>query len=169
MWQPDLSELALPFGLLESLRWMGRDYAFLNFILEEQAVAFWQAGQPTGPGIYLHGVRLMLNWAKAPALDPQLLKLVENGATRHLKVSNISHQTTRQQLGELFKQYGEVESVQPLPQEGSALVNLTSVSAAIAAKDSLDGLTMGGGNTPWTIRVSYVRPQPAQQLRNTLL
>jgi len=169
----DLADLAVPFGILESLRWVGNNYAFLNFVDIDHAVHFWQAGQPTGPGIYLRGVRLLLNWAKAPALDPGVLKLVENGATRHLKLSNISHQVTQQQVGELFRQYGDVESIRLLPEEGGALVNLASISGASAAKESLDGLQLpGGGGASWTLRVSFVKPptpQLAQQPRNTLM
>lgn len=65
----DLSELALPYGPLESLRWMGQAYAFLNFTDELTAANFWEAGQPGRAGVFLRGVRLLLNWAKAPPLD----------------------------------------------------------------------------------------------------
>ena len=72
-------------------------------------------------------------------------------------------------MEQLFKQYGEVESIRLLPEEGSALVNLTSVQNAVSAKQSLDGANLGGGNNAWTLRVSFVRPQPMQQPRNTLM
>lgn len=77
-------------------------YAFLNFASEECAVAFWEAGvhSPTT----LRGNRLFLNWAKAPPIDPAVLRLIEAGATRHLLVGNISESTQQQQIAELFKQ-----------------------------------------------------------------
>jgi len=169
----ELSELAIPFGVLESLRWMGQAYAFLNFVDEERAVAFWEAGQPRGAGVYMRGVRLVLNWAKAPAHDPHVIKLVEGGATRHLRIGNISNQTTKTQMAELFKQFGEVESVRLLPGEGAALVNLTNVTNAHAAKEALDGLAMGGnvsGGAQWTLQVGFVQPRPMEsQPRNTLM
>ena len=98
----ELSELAVPFGMLESLRWMGQPFAFLNFVELDHAVALWEAGQHgRGPGIWMRGQRLTINWGKAPVLDPAVVKLVENGATRHLRLSNISNQVTRQQVGPL--------------------------------------------------------------------
>lgn len=72
-------------------------------------------------------------------------------------------------MGELFKQYGEIESIRLLPDEGSALVNLTSIGNAVAAKDALDGLSVGGGSTPWILSVTFVQPQLMQQPRNTLM
>ena len=76
------------------------------------------------------------------------------------------------QIAELFKQFGEVESIYLLPNEGAALVNLTIMSNAVDAKQALDGLTLGGnaqGGPQWTLNVTYVRPQPQQQPRNTLM
>ena len=52
----------------------------------------------------LRGNRLFLNWAKAPPIDPAVLRLIEAGATRHLLVGNISESTQQQQIAELFKQ-----------------------------------------------------------------
>ena len=59
----ELSELAVPFGMLESLRWMGQPFAFLNFVELDHAVALWEAGQHgRGPGIWMRGQRLTINW-----------------------------------------------------------------------------------------------------------
>ena len=78
--------------------------------------------------------------------------------TLRRQVSNISDTTQPRQLQDLFKQFGEVEAIKMLPAEGAALVNLTNISSAAAAKDALHGLMMGG-NADWKLQVSYTRPQ----------
>uniref|UniRef100_A0A0D3ID40 RRM domain-containing protein n=1 Tax=Emiliania huxleyi (strain CCMP1516) TaxID=280463 RepID=A0A0D3ID40_EMIH1 len=132
---------------------MGASYGFLNFLRDEDAYAFWQSGQAQQP--HLRGNRIFLNWAKAPGpVEPHVLRLVrEHGASRHLAVRNISDATSADQLGALFRQFGEVESIQIKPGEG-AQVNLTNIASAAAAKDQLDGLTMG----QWKLVVAYTTP-----------
>lgn len=150
----EIASLGRGFGPLESMRMMmGASYGFLNFLRDEDAYAFWQSGQAQQP--HLRGNRIFLNWAKAPGpVEPHVLRLVrEHGASRHLAVRNISDATSADQLGALFRQFGEVESIQIKPGEG-AQVNLTNIASAAAAKDQLDGLTMG----QWKLVVAYTTP-----------
>lgn len=148
----ELAGLAAGQGSLESLRMVpGATYGFLNFVHERDAHAFWAAGQVTPPA--LRGNRLFLNWGKPPPIDPAVKRLVEEqGATRHLWVANISESTSAEQLSSLFRQFGEVESVALRPAEGAAQVNLTSISAAAAAREQLHGLRLGD----WQLLVKYV-------------
>lgn len=148
----ELAQLASGQGTLESLRMVpGATYGFLNFVHERDAHAFWSAGQVTPPA--MRGNRLFLNWGKPPPIDPAVRRLVdEQGATRHLWVANISESTSADQLSSLFRQFGEVESVNLRPAEGAAQVNLTSIAAAAAAREQLHGLRLGD----WELLVKYV-------------
>ena len=81
---PVLASLAVPWGLLESLRFMPQQtYGFLTFAEEPDAVRFWEAGQ--SGRISLQGQRLVLNWARVPPYDPVLSRKIDDGATRHLQ------------------------------------------------------------------------------------
>jgi len=152
----ELCDLATPFGLLESMRFMpSSTYAFLNFARQNDAQRFWECGQSVG--VSLRGNRLFTNWAKAPPLDPQVMRFVESGATRHLLVENISLQTPQQQLQTIFKQFGEIEKIVLQPERNAALVNFTSITSAVAAKDAIHGLSMGDAMGT-RLQLSFTRP-----------
>ena len=59
-------------------------------------------------------------------------------------------------------QFGDVESIRVLSNQGAAIVNLTTIANAAAAKEALDGLAMGA-NTEWTLKVDYLTPTEARE------
>jgi len=152
-----LSELSNPYGLIESIRFF-TTYAFLNFVDEADAAKFWHNGQQsTGQGIFLRGRQCMVNWAKCPPLDNSIRRAVqEKGATRHIEVGPINHQTTEPQVAELVKQFGEIESIRLTPERGVAIVTMTTIAESLAAQEALHGLKMGD-NPPWHLDVKYTR------------
>lgn len=172
----ELTDLSAPYGLLESIRFfnLASPYAFLNFVEETEAVAFWQTGQQSqgGSGVFLHGRSLAVNWAKMPPPIDRAIK--EKGGTRHLEVGPINHATTESQVADLIKTFGEIESVVLLPERGIAIVTMGAIVEAVTAREAMHGLKMGD-NPPWHLDVQYGRPNgksanagggaPSQQLQ----
>ena len=180
----DLTELSANFGLLEGIRFH-HTYAFLNFIEEQEAITFWQQGQQTGPGtgVWLRGRSLAVNWAKLGQMDSTILSMVQQkGATRHLNVGPINHQTTEQQVADLmggqtlkqmgFDPFGEIESVRLFPDKGIAVLTFQHIKEAIACQEALHGYKMGD-SPPWSLDVQFgpnpfkgspnaAQPKPAQ-------
>ena len=62
---------------------------------------------------------------------------VRSGATRFLHVGNIADTTSERQLGDLFGQFGDVDSIELVPRQGGALVSLLTIKAAVAARDQV--------------------------------
>jgi hypothetical protein len=125
--------LAIPYGQLESIKYMGNGpYGFLNFLEEKDAVRFYTEGQPNARGHFLRGgsVRLVINWARPLPIDPQVRRLADGGATRHLEVGKISRNASQREVASLFAGLCDIENVVLLPDRGTAVVNTMNIQSA---------------------------------------
>ena len=148
-----VAELAVPYGLLESVKFF-QTYAFLNFVDEAAAAAFWQGGQPGSAGLFLRGRSLLVNWGRPLPTDQTVWRAIERGATRHLAVGPTNPNTTQAQVAEIIAPLGEIETVHLQPDRGFAIVNMLNISSAISVKDALHGKNMGD----FSLEVSYTQP-----------
>jgi RNA recognition motif-containing protein len=73
-----------------------------------------------------------------------------------LYVGNLSYQTNKDKLTEIFSAYGEVTSVTIIEGKGFGFVEMGSSEAAQSAKEALDGTEVDGRN----IKVDEARPRP---------
>jgi RNA recognition motif-containing protein len=72
-----------------------------------------------------------------------------------LYVGNFSYSTVDSQLEELFSKHGKVQSAKVIGDKGFGFVEMSDVSEAKKAQESLDGSEFEGR----TLRVSEARPQ----------
>lgn len=71
-----------------------------------------------------------------------------------LYVGNISYTTTKEQLNDLFKQYGTVKDVRIIEGRGFAFVEMSTLEEAEKAKTGLDGQDFMGRN----LKIDEARP-----------
>lgn len=78
-----------------------------------------------------------------------------------LYVGNLDYSVTREQLQELFSDYGEVRQVNVIEGRGFGFVEMSSQSEAEKAKEALNGSEFKGR----TLRVDEARPPRSRQSR----
>ncbi len=99
--------------------------------------------------LVLHGSEVRLNWAKSSPLAPELLPLIQQGATRCLFVGGLRSSATEEQLCSQFAAFGEFDSAVVMQTKGYAFVNMTSIRSAVCAKNALDGRELQGRHCAW--------------------
>jgi len=119
----DLCTLANRFGQLESVKIVReKQCAFLNFIDPAAAHAFFMSAQSSPVRIKTHIIKI--NWAKSGILGGEVIAAVRQGGTRNLFVGNVEDHITDEVLREVFKNYGEFDTVVVLKDKKIAFVNL---------------------------------------------
>ncbi|MDD3776463.1 MAG: RNA-binding protein [Actinomycetota bacterium] len=79
-----------------------------------------------------------------------------------LYVGNFSYSTTKEQLEELFGQYGSVNEVTLIGNKGFGFVEMSTTEEAEKAKEALDGSEFSGR----TLRVDEARPKTSRPSRD---
>ncbi len=79
-----------------------------------------------------------------------------------LYVGNLKYSVTKEQLTELFSNYGDVKEVNIIEGKGFGFVEMNEVSEAEKAKDELNGSVLEGR----TLRVDEARPRRNKPNRN---
>jgi len=139
----DICTLANEHGAIETVKIMPqKGCAFLNFVEESAAKAFFDACQKEAPKIGEQ--TLKVSFAKTTDIAEDLKKQIEAGASRNLFVGNVSDMVSEDMLAQLFARFGPFENIIILRQKGIAFVNLTSVRNAIQAKGTMDGHDLAG-------------------------
>ena len=72
-----------------------------------------------------------------------------------LYVGNLSYSVTKEQLKELFSNYGSVSEIKIIEGKGFGFVEMSSQSEAEKAKEALDGSILQGRN----LKVNEAKPQ----------
>lgn len=134
----ELCRLANRYGRLEQAKMNpDKQNAFLNFLDADAAMAMMEECRmrPTTLG----GEKIKINWAKSTPLKQEAIVELQKGATRNLFVGGIHPTTTEEDLMSLFNPYtsGEYDSISILPEKTIAFVNMTSLKAAVMAKNGL--------------------------------
>jgi len=78
-----------------------------------------------------------------------------------LYVGNLGYSVTREELEELFSNYGEVKQVNIIEGKGFGFVEMSDSSAAGKAKEALNGSDFKGR----TLKVDEARPPKSRQRR----
>jgi len=79
-----------------------------------------------------------------------------------LYVGNFSYSVTKEQLKELFSNYGEVKEVNVIEGRGFGFVEMSSPSEAEKAKEALNGSDLEGR----TLKVDEARPPRSREGRD---
>ncbi|MCG9479088.1 MAG: RNA-binding protein [Actinomycetia bacterium] len=79
-----------------------------------------------------------------------------------LYVGNFSYSTTKEQLEELFSEYGSVNEITLIGNKGFGFVEMSSTEEAEKAKEALDGSEFSGR----TLRVDEARPKTSRPNRD---
>ncbi len=79
-----------------------------------------------------------------------------------LYVGNFSYSVTKEQLKELFSNYGEVKEVNVIEGRGFGFVEMSSSSEAEKAKEALNGSDLEGR----TLKVDEARPPRSREERD---
>jgi len=74
---------------------------------------------------------------------------------KKLYVGNLDYAITKEQLSEIFSEYGEVAEVIIITGKGFGFVEFAESSEAEAAKEALDGKEFNGRN----MKVDFARPK----------
>lgn len=74
---------------------------------------------------------------------------------KKLYVGNLDYAITKEQLSEIFSEYGEVAEVIIITGKGFGFVEFTDPSEAEAAKEALDGKDFSGRS----MKVDFARPK----------
>lgn len=80
-----------------------------------------------------------------------------------LYVGNFSYSVTKEQLKELFANYGEVKEVNVIEGRGFGFVEMSSPSEAEKAKEALNGSDLEGR----TLKVDEARPPRSREGRDS--
>ncbi len=78
---------------------------------------------------------------------------------KKLYVGNLHYSVTKEQLEQLFSNYGEVSEVKIIEGRGFGFVEMSTQSEAEKAKEALNGSELEGR----TLRVDEARPQRSRQ------
>eukprot|EP01018_Ginkgo_biloba_P032711 Gb_01786 [translate_table: standard] len=118
----------------------------------------WHSMAPPFPGGVPvdHGPRL------TPRNNHQM-KIEEEEAppSHNLWVGNVSNDTNESALMDVFSKYGEIDSIAAYPQRNYAFVYFKHLDHAKAAKDSLQGVALGGS----CLRIEFARAaKPSKHL-----
>jgi RNA recognition motif-containing protein len=79
-----------------------------------------------------------------------------------LYVGNLPYSTNREQLEELFSEYGDVKEVNIVEGRGFGFVEMSDTSGAEKAKEALDGKDFQGR----TLKIDEARPPREREKRN---
>ena len=79
-----------------------------------------------------------------------------------LYVGNLSYSATKEQLEELFSNYGEVRQVNIIEDKGFGFVEMSNSSEAERAKEALNGFEFKGR----TLKVDEARPPRKKQRKD---
>lgn len=142
--QEQLLQTFSPYGLIDSVRLIAdKECAFVNFVHIEDAI---RAKEDI---LTLHNGRIgdtvvRIGYGKndGPLLDSSVLQ-----PTRALWFGNMSITLTSNDLYDVFKQFGEIESARVLTQKNCAFVNFKYLEGAIRAKEHVQTTNLLGPNT----------------------
>ncbi|CCC71414.1 hypothetical protein NCAS_0H01040 [Naumovozyma castellii] len=133
-------------GLLQSVKLLSDRYVcFVTFIDPTAAAQFY--AMSSLHGLTIQKKRCKVGWGKHSGPLPNALALaVSNGASRNVYIGNINFEKdamrdprifTEDSLRKLFRQYGEVEQINFLPEKNCCFINFTNISNAILALDKI--------------------------------
>ncbi|KAH8555390.1 armadillo-type protein [Umbelopsis sp. PMI_123] len=142
--QEQLLQTFSPYGLIDSVRLIAdKECAFVNFVHIEDAI---RAKEDV---LTLHNGRIgdtvvRIGYGKndGPLPDSTVLQ-----PTRALWFGNMSITLTTNDLYDVFKQFGEIESARVLTQKNCAFVNFKYLESAIRAKEHVQSTNLLGPNT----------------------
>jgi RNA recognition motif-containing protein len=139
----DICQLANRFGGLDSVRLSpSRQQVLITFF--ENSCALAMHTQFQNNQLLVRGQPLRVCWGRSTPLTSDQSTLVRAGASRNLWVGGVAEGVTEPMLYELFLPYGEFDSIVIMRQKNIAFVNLTSLTAAVAARQALQGAIMLG-------------------------
>ncbi|XP_078130337.1 uncharacterized protein LOC144533082 isoform X2 [Sander vitreus] len=94
----------------------------------------------------------------------------QSGSCRSLWVGNITVEVTETDLWDLFKMFGEIESIRVLHERFCAFVNFKNANMAAKALDKLQGVELGSSKLVMRYPDRWIqRPLPPIQKNNTSL
>eukprot|EP01118_Nematostelium_gracile_P008347 TRINITY_DN2766_c0_g1_i2.p1 TRINITY_DN2766_c0_g1~~TRINITY_DN2766_c0_g1_i2.p1 ORF type:complete len:542 (+),score=168.79 TRINITY_DN2766_c0_g1_i2:74-1627(+) len=139
---PDTTESELhsafqPFGLIEHVKILpAKNCAFVRFIELDAAIR----AHSQMFGFTVHGQQVKIGWGKTEGTGAEL-----GGPPpcRNLWLGNINTDVGEEQIRVAFSQFGPIEKIRILPQKNCAFVNFATIEAAIAAKNQMQGVSIG--------------------------
>ena len=131
-------------GLLQSIKLLSDRYVcFITFIDPTAAAQFY--AMSSLHGLTIQKKRCKIGWGKHSGPLPNALALaVGNGASRNIYIGNINMENkeffNEENLRKIFRQYGEVEQINFLPEKNCCFINFTNISNAILALDKIKSI-----------------------------
>lgn len=131
-------------GLLQNIKLLSdRFVCFITFIDPTAAAQFY--AMSSLHGLTIQKKRCKVGWGKHSGPLPNALALaVGSGASRNVYIGNIDMNNreffNEKNLRSIFRQYGEVEQINFLPERRCCFVNFTNINNAILCLDKIKSL-----------------------------
>ena len=131
-------------GLLQNIKLLAdRFVCFITFIDPTAAAQFY--AMSSLHGLTIQKKRCKVGWGKHSGPLPNALALaVGSGASRNVYIGNIDMNNkeffNEKNLRSIFRQYGEVEQINFLPEKRCCFVNFTNINNAILCLDKIKSL-----------------------------
>lgn len=131
-------------GLLQNIKLLSdRFVCFITFIDPTAAAQFY--AMSSLHGLTIQKKRCKVGWGKHSGPLPNALALaVGNGASRNVYIGNIDMTNkeffNEKSLRSIFRQYGEVEQINFLPEKRCCFINFTNINNAILCLDKIKSL-----------------------------
>ncbi|KAJ2529887.1 hypothetical protein IWW43_004646 [Coemansia sp. RSA 1935] len=142
------------YGRVESLRLLpDKECAFVNFLRVEDAM---RAREDMHAGARIGANTVRVGYGKGESYatgDAQAMQ-----PTRALWIGNIAAATTPDALGNVFRQYGAIDSARVLNHKNCGFVNFIRLEDAVRAKQAMNGKSVDGA----VVRIGYAKVPPAK-------
>ncbi|XP_074487369.1 uncharacterized protein LOC141765212 isoform X2 [Sebastes fasciatus] len=103
--------------------------------------------------------------------EAQTLKQDQSGSCRSLWVGNITLEVTEKEVWDLFKMFGEIESIRVLHERFCAFVNFKNANMAAEALEKLQGVELGSSKLVMRYPDRWIQrtlPPPIQRTNSSL-
>jgi RNA recognition motif-containing protein len=149
-------------GVIESIKLVNdKNCAFITFLDGEIAQFFLK--QVVHRPLDIGGRDIKVGWGKKSLLSETLWQAVKIGASRNVVLANVLNMT-HEWLESIFSVFGIIESITIYPEQDTASIHLTTITAAIKAVVTLS-MDSRWGQT----RISYGRDRCAPPAASTSL
>lgn len=152
---------AIRGGILQNIKYLSdKNIAFITFIEASAALSFYNRGMTDG--LSLKGKRVKFGWGKATPLPHTVASAVLHlGASRNVYIGSLDDSITEEILAEDFKEFGEIELVNLVPEKNIGFVNFTDIMSAVKAVElmrhqfQVEGVITVGGRDYSKYKINF--------------
>jgi RNA recognition motif-containing protein len=105
------------------------------FVESQAAHAFYE--RTVEHGLVIKGKRVKVGWGKSQPLSPTVQQVVSEGGSRNVYIGGLDASITEAKLEQDFKEFGDIELVNIVPDKNIGFVNFTDISSAMKAIEQI--------------------------------